>query len=74
MKPLTLFITNSPGITWEFIKVTMKEMQLDTHLTPKVVISLPRKLHVIATKDNHAAFSLSFILLTNSSSRARLRI
>ena len=39
MEPLPLFITNSLGVTGEFIKVTMKEMQLDTHFTPKVAIS-----------------------------------
>ena len=39
MEPLLLFMTNSLGVTGEFIKVTMKEMQLDTHFTPKVMIS-----------------------------------
>ena len=34
MKPLPLFITSSLGVIGEFIKVTMKEMQLDGH--PKV--------------------------------------
>ena len=38
MEPLPLFITNSLGVTGEFNKVTMKEMQLDTHFTPKVTI------------------------------------
>ena len=40
MKPLTMFITNSPRVTGEVIKETMKEMQLDTHFTPKIAISL----------------------------------
>ena len=39
MKPLPLFITNSLGVTGEFIKVTMNEMQLNSHFTPKVAIS-----------------------------------
>ena len=39
MEPLPMFITNSPGVTGEFIKVTLKEMQLDTYFTPKVAIS-----------------------------------
>ena len=39
IEPLPLFITNSLGVTGEFIKVTMKEMQLDTHFIPKVTIS-----------------------------------
>ena len=38
-EPLPLFITNSPWVIGEFIKVTMKEMQFDTHFTPKVAIS-----------------------------------
>ena len=39
MEPLPLFITNSLGVTEEFNKMIMKEMQLDTHFTPKVTIS-----------------------------------
>ena len=39
MKPLPLFIANSPGVIGKFIKVTMKKIQLDTHFTLKVAIS-----------------------------------
>ena len=39
MQLLPWFISNSHGVTGEFIKVTIKEMQLDTHFTPKVAIS-----------------------------------
>ena len=39
IEPFPLFITNNLGVTGEFIKVTMKEMQLDTYFIPRVTIS-----------------------------------